>query len=95
MTMSLTVPERDELARCEEIIERGLATFVEVGTALLRVRDGRLYPAERVGTTADEDVVASVRIYRQQIDNWHDALLAARPRSLRVVRVVLTTEATS
>lgn len=31
---------------CEEIIERGLATFVVVGNALLRIRDGRLYRQE-------------------------------------------------
>src|SRR5262245_53493835 len=29
----------------EAIIERGLETFVEVGTALLMIRDGRLYRA--------------------------------------------------
>jgi hypothetical protein len=33
------------LAELEAVIERGLATFVEVGTALLRIRDGRLYRA--------------------------------------------------
>ncbi len=32
-----------ELAECETVIERGLATFVEVGQALLRIRDERLY----------------------------------------------------
>lgn len=32
-----------DLAACEGVIERGLATFVEVGEALLRIRDGRLY----------------------------------------------------
>ena len=31
------------LTECEEIIERGLSTFVEVGEALLRIRDHRLY----------------------------------------------------
>lgn len=31
------------LAECEEVIERGLATFVEVGEALLEIRDSRLY----------------------------------------------------
>lgn len=31
------------LAECEAIIERGLTTFVEVGSALLRIRDERLY----------------------------------------------------
>lgn len=34
---------RKELARCEAVIERGLESFVEVGTALLRIRDEKLY----------------------------------------------------
>jgi hypothetical protein len=32
-----------ELTECEAIIERGLASFLEMGQALLRIRDGRLY----------------------------------------------------
>jgi len=32
-----------DLAACEAVIERGLATFVEVGEALLVIRDERLY----------------------------------------------------
>lgn len=40
---ALTGPEMDRLAMCEEVIERGLATFVDVGMALLEVRDSRLY----------------------------------------------------
>lgn len=35
--------EHVALAECEAIIERGLNTFVEVGSALLRIRDERLY----------------------------------------------------
>jgi hypothetical protein len=35
-----------ELERCETIIERGLKTFLEVGTALAQVRDLRLYRGE-------------------------------------------------
>jgi hypothetical protein len=31
------------LAECEAVIERGLARFIEVGEALLRIRDERLY----------------------------------------------------
>lgn len=31
---------------CEQIIERGLSTFVAVGSALVRIRDGRLYRQE-------------------------------------------------
>lgn len=40
---ALTVPEQDELTRCETVIERGLANFMEVGQALLVVRDKKLY----------------------------------------------------
>jgi hypothetical protein len=32
-----------QLAECEAVIERGLASFLEMGLALLRIRDGRLY----------------------------------------------------
>jgi len=39
----LSDDEIDELERCEGIIERGLPVFFEVGAALLRVRDLRLY----------------------------------------------------
>lgn len=31
------------LMECERVIERGLNTFVEVGAALLEIRDNRLY----------------------------------------------------
>lgn len=43
---ALSASETDELYRCELIIERGLKTFFEVGAALLRVRDLRLYRVE-------------------------------------------------
>ena len=39
----LTVVEQSELAQHEATIERGLKTFVEVGFALMAIRDGRLY----------------------------------------------------
>jgi hypothetical protein len=41
--MSAAIERQRSLAECEEVIERGLATFVEVGEALLSIRDGRLY----------------------------------------------------
>lgn len=41
----LTKTETAELHRCEAVIERGLATFYEVGTALLKIHDERLYRA--------------------------------------------------
>jgi len=42
----LSTDEALELERCETIIERGLKTFLEVGTALAQVRDLRLYRGE-------------------------------------------------
>lgn len=37
------LPIKDELAREEAIIERGMRSFVEVGNALMRIRDNDLY----------------------------------------------------
>jgi hypothetical protein len=39
----LSAPEKVTLVDCEAVIERGVRTFVEVGTALAQIRDGRLY----------------------------------------------------
>jgi hypothetical protein len=39
----LSTTEAQELARCEAIIAEGKDTFIKVGSALLRIRDGRLY----------------------------------------------------
>jgi len=42
----LTLSEGEQLRQHEVIVERGLATFVEVGEALAAIRDARLYRAE-------------------------------------------------
>lgn len=42
----LTKIESSILAECETVIERGLSSFIDVGNALLKIRDGRLYKAE-------------------------------------------------
>ncbi|MGI8869947.1 MAG: hypothetical protein ACR2F6_14135 [Mycobacteriales bacterium] len=39
----LTQVEASDLDRCEQIIDAGMTTFIEVGEALWRIRDGRLY----------------------------------------------------
>lgn len=39
----LTPEERNQLKRCEQTIRDGLCTFVAVGTALMEIRDARLY----------------------------------------------------
>lgn len=49
---NLTTSEESQLAELEAVIERGLQTFVEVGNALMEIRDGRLYRAE-YGTFED------------------------------------------
>ena len=46
MSDELTALELSELAQCEAVIAQGLRTFVDVGAALLKVRDARLYRAE-------------------------------------------------
>lgn len=43
ITIQLTIEERGKLVECEEIIERHLKTFIEVGEALATIRDNRLY----------------------------------------------------
>lgn len=43
--LALSGLEQTRLTACEEVIERGLQTFVEVGEALLTIRDNRLYRA--------------------------------------------------
>jgi len=42
----LVKTEENQLAECEATIKAGLATFIDVGNALARIRDGKLY---RVG----------------------------------------------
>src|SRR5690242_9885540 len=39
----LTTSEQQQLISCEDIIERGLQTFYEVGAALTTIRDQHLY----------------------------------------------------
>jgi hypothetical protein len=43
---ALTTVEQGELEKHEQVIEQGLKTFVDVGNALLAIRDGRLYRAD-------------------------------------------------
>lgn len=48
----LSLIEQNELQACEQVIERGLQTFYEVGQALLEIRSKKLY---RVGYTTFEE----------------------------------------
>lgn len=43
--MTGQAPSTRRLAELEEVVERGLSTFVEVGNALMEIRDARLYRA--------------------------------------------------
>lgn len=43
---SLSVSEQSELTACESVIERNLSAFHEMGRALQKIRDGRLYRHE-------------------------------------------------
>lgn len=40
---SLTPSEAQSLSQCEQIIRKGLETFIEVGNALVKIRDQHLY----------------------------------------------------
>lgn len=46
MTQKALAEPDAALVECEAVIERGLKSFVEVGQALARIRDERLYKAE-------------------------------------------------
>jgi hypothetical protein len=52
MDTALTITEAVQLSEQEAVIERGLKTFVDVGNALLAIREGRLYRASH-GTFED------------------------------------------
>lgn len=43
LVLELTEKERSQLNRCEAVIEAGRKTFIEVGNAMLTIRDNRLY----------------------------------------------------
>jgi hypothetical protein len=45
MPAELSRKDKEVLRRCEEIIDRGLSTFLDVGNALLTIRDAKLYTA--------------------------------------------------
>ena len=61
MNAALSKSENTALAECEAVIERGLATFVEVGRALLHIRDERLYRAAHRTFEFADDAVQEMR----------------------------------
>lgn len=46
LAVPLTSAEANLLAECEVVIERGMGVFIDVGAALMSVRENRLYRAE-------------------------------------------------
>jgi hypothetical protein len=69
--VALTAHEQHALDGHEQVIERGLKTFVEVGQALLAIRDGRLYRAQF--TTFDDYVLRRWGIARTRAYQLMDA----------------------
>lgn len=67
------------LEECERVIERGLTTFVEVGQALMEIRDGRLYREQGYGTFED---------YCQKRWGWSRDYAYKTMRSAEVVQVL-------
>lgn len=67
----LTAEECDELAAHETVIERGLQTFYEVGTALVAIRDKRLYRAAH--TTFEDYCRERWQMSRQRALQFIDA----------------------
>ena len=53
MSQAALEVERRSLTELEAIIERGQQTFVEVGQALMEIRDGRLYKEQGHATFED------------------------------------------
>jgi hypothetical protein len=47
MVQSEAVNAREELAQCEQVIQAGLQSFVDVGRALLTIRDNHLRSISR------------------------------------------------
>ena len=76
----LTASETDLLDACEAVIQRGMGIFVEVGEALMAVRDNKLY---RVGFATFEDYCSK----RWQIERAHAYRLVD---SARVVQMILS-----
>jgi ParB family chromosome partitioning protein len=90
----LTVAEQYQLSVLEETIERGLKTFVDVGTALMVVRDSKLY---RHGHSTFEDYcrvrwnMGKSRVYQMidaaiVVENLQESTMVELPTSERQAR---------
>lgn len=76
MEKDLVESEKQELQSCEAVIERGLATFYEVGTALLKIRDERLYRS--ANATFEEYCRARWQMSRNHAHRMIDAARVAQ-----------------
>lgn len=75
----LSGQELQEFKRCEDIIQRGLATFVDVGNALLRIRDSRLYRGSH--NTFEEYVKSSLALSRPRAYELMDSSVVMKDLS--------------
>jgi hypothetical protein len=67
----LSEAEQAEYCACEEVVANGWQTFVQVGLALARIRDGRLYRME------DESFEQYCRLKWEYGRNYVDRLISA------------------
>jgi len=65
----LNIDESHELERCEVVIKQGLQTFIEVGQALMTIKEKRLY---RIGYKTFEDYC---------VEKWS----ISRPRAFQLI----------
>lgn len=79
MSAALTTSERHDLEALEDVVQRGLATFIEVGKALAEIRDRRLY-RQTHGTFEEY---------------CHDKWLLSRTRAYRLIDAAAVAEAVS
>jgi hypothetical protein len=79
MSAALTATERHDLETLEGVVQRGLATFIEVGRALAEIRDRRLY-RQTHGTFEEY---------------CHEKWLLSRTRAYRLIDAAAAVEAVS
>jgi hypothetical protein len=79
----LSADEEAELIKCEQVIENGLGTFLDVGRALADIRDNRLYKATHKTFELyckDRWDLGKAHAYRQ-IDGYEAVTLLEQKRS--------------
>jgi hypothetical protein len=87
-SMILSVEESLSLRACETIIEKGLQTFVEVGNALLNIREARLYRQDFA--TFEDYCRGRWTMVRRQADRLIQAAEVAE--NLRPIGLIPTSE---